>query len=147
MRIPILPATLSLLAFLSPAAVIARITGISAPRIIKPGEPFQISVLTQDYIQAVYDVAIVFGISPGRAYPNSLGSVISSEYLGPSKSNTVDTLNFTVMMDESTTKGKAILTASLMSLYGALHSPMLDSFNVTVDLGDATSAETVASGP
>lgn len=69
----------------------ARIYGISAPSTVAPGVPFTISVLTQNYIQTVYDVAIVFGISPGAGYPGTMGTVLASEYLGPDKSNVVST--------------------------------------------------------
>jgi hypothetical protein len=42
-------------------------------------------------------------------------------------------------------KGPAVITASLMSLYGAAASPTLTNYNVTVTFGDATSTNYVSS--
>lgn len=123
----------------------ARIIGISAPSTVAPGVPFTISVLTQNYIQTVYDVAIGFGISAGAGYPGTLGNVLATEYLGPDKSNVITPLNFTVSVSESFAKGEATIAASLMSLYGASSAPTLGEWNVTVTVGDATSEEYISS--
>lgn len=63
----------------------ARINGIAVPATIKPGEEFDAIILSSNYIQSVYDVAIAFGYTPGDGYPGSLGQVIDSFYLGPGK--------------------------------------------------------------
>jgi hypothetical protein len=65
------------------AAAEARIYGIAVPDVIKPGEGFNAIILTENYIQRVYDVAIAFGYKPAGAFPDSLGTVLDSFYLGP----------------------------------------------------------------
>jgi hypothetical protein len=61
----------------------ARIVGISVPETIQPGGGFNAIIETENYIQSVYDVAIVFGVAPGAGYPGELGNVMDSFYLGP----------------------------------------------------------------
>lgn len=65
----------------------ARIVGIAIPDTIQAGGGFNAVIETENYIQAVYDVAIVFGVAPGVGYPGSLGNVMDSFYLGPEQSN------------------------------------------------------------
>lgn len=65
----------------------ARIVGIAVPETIAPGSTVQATVLTENYIQSVYDVAIVFGYANGDGFPESLGTVLSSSYLGPGMSS------------------------------------------------------------
>jgi hypothetical protein len=68
--------------FLNPTD--ARIEGIAVPATIKPGQPgFNAVIISANYIQSVYDVAIAFGAAPGSGFPDSLGSVAGSFYLGP----------------------------------------------------------------
>ena len=62
-----------------------RIIGIQVPKTIKPGEDFEAIIISENYIQSVYDVAIAFGYSPGKGFPGSLGQVADSFYLGPGK--------------------------------------------------------------
>ena len=62
-----------------------RIEGIAVPRVIKPGEGFNIKLLTSNYIQSVYDVSVAVGVAPGSGFPDALGSVLGSYYLGPRK--------------------------------------------------------------
>lgn len=64
----------------------ARITGISVPGTIRPGDGFNMYILVGDYPQDVYDVAIAVGCNAGAGYFDSLGSVASSYYLGPGES-------------------------------------------------------------
>jgi hypothetical protein len=123
----------------------AIITGITAPATIAPGQPFIITLNTANYIQAVYNVAAAFGIADGKGYPQSLGTVIDSEYLGPSKSNILDPINFTVQIDADTPTGPHLLSAAVFSLYGAVAGPGTDYYNVTVTVGSETSTETVTS--
>jgi hypothetical protein len=123
----------------------AVIVGLQAPSTIVPGENFTISLLTADYSQSVYDVAAAFGFALGTGFPGELGTVIASEYLGPSKSNTVERLDFTVQVDPSTPQGSAVLAASVFSLYGAGADPTLTRYNVTVQVGTVVSSDFVAS--
>jgi hypothetical protein len=77
---------------LSTAALVAladaRITGISVPETIKPGDTITAYIKSSNYIQTVYDVAIAFGYGPGAGTPQSLGLVAATMYLGPSTSTT-----------------------------------------------------------
>jgi hypothetical protein len=66
----------------------AKIYGITAPHTVAPGKPFNIILNVEGYIQPVYDVAVAVGINPELNYPTSLGLVLGSQYLGPTKSNT-----------------------------------------------------------
>ncbi|KAH7000176.1 hypothetical protein EDB80DRAFT_104808 [Ilyonectria destructans] len=117
----------------------ARINGISVPATIKPGDTFDVIIESSNYIQTVYDVAIAVGYAPGTGYPDSLGSVADSFYLGPDESNQLHSFNKTITIPSSVSKGKGIVTASLMSLYGAAYSPTLSDYNVSVTFGDKTS--------
>lgn len=127
----------------------ARIVGIAAPATIVPGKPFTLTLLTENYIQSVADIAVAWGFSPPPGFPYSLGSLASSAYLGPDKSNTLEnvTLEVTapaglsgVQKDE-----KAVLSAGVYSLYGASSGPTVLNANVTVNVGDQVSEETVRS--
>lgn len=66
------------------ASANAIISGIAVPETIKPGSSFQVTIETADYIQAVSDIAIAFGYQTGDGYPDCLGTVLGSFYLGPS---------------------------------------------------------------
>lgn len=69
------------------SATQARINGIAVPSTIKPGDEFDAIILSSNYIQSVYDVAIAWGYSPGDGYPDTLGTVLGSFYLGPGEWN------------------------------------------------------------
>ncbi|KAM5353842.1 hypothetical protein ACJ41O_000492 [Fusarium nematophilum] len=125
----------------------ARITGIAVPKTIKPGEEFDAIILSSNYIQSVYDVAIAFGYVPGKGYPGTIGQVADSFYLGPDESNQLHNFNKTVKIPKDAPKGKGLVTASLFSLYGASGSPTLSNYNVTVTFGDKTSKEYQSSLP
>lgn len=64
----------------------ARINGFSAPSTVVSGAPVDIKIHTENYIQAVEDVAIAFGIIGAEyAYPQTLGMPMGEKFLGPSK--------------------------------------------------------------
>lgn len=123
----------------------ARIIGLSAPATIAAGQPFTVQLLTENYIQSVYDVGAAFGIAPGSGYPAgsdypaSLGTVIGSGGIGAAGSNVVTPLSFTVAIAPGYPAGEAILSTSVMSLYGAVAGPTLTGWNVTVTIGSETS--------
>ncbi|KAK4085539.1 uncharacterized protein Triagg1_529 [Trichoderma aggressivum f. europaeum] len=117
----------------------ARIVGISVPETIAPGSTVSATVLTENYIQSVYDVAIVFGYANGAGWPESLGSVISSSYLGPDESNVTYNITRHITIPASAPKGDALISASLYSLYGATYGPTITNFNVSVTIGEYTS--------
>jgi len=127
-------ATVTLLATSS-----ARIIGLSAPSTIAAGIPFTISLLTEDYIQTVYDVGFAVGITTGVGYPQSLGQVLTSASLS-SLSNLDVPLNFTVTVPSTFEQGPATLGTSVMSLYGVENEPSLGNWNVSVTVGDSSSA-------
>lgn len=65
----------------------AHINGISVPSTIKPGDTFNVIILSSNWIQSSYDVAIAFGYATGKGFPGSLGTVADSFYLGPGMLN------------------------------------------------------------
>jgi hypothetical protein len=125
------PTLLSALTF-SLTGVNAIITGVTAPATITAGEPFIVSLTTANFIQTVYDVSVAFGVTPGSGFPDSLGVVFASAYLGPTLSNTLDTLRFTVQIPASTPVGTTLLSAAVTSLLGAEAEPVIQTYNVTV---------------
>ena len=62
-------------------ATTARIVGLAAPSKLAPGSDFQITLITEDYVQSVFDVSAAFGLSP-IVFPGTLGTYISSFYIG-----------------------------------------------------------------
>jgi len=120
----------------------ARLTGIAAPSTLAPSQPFTLTLLTENYIQSVADISVVWGFAPTPGFPLSLGAFVSSAYLGPSKSNQLQnvTIPATAPADLAQWKGKqVVLSASLFSLYGVSGTPSVANFNVTVNVGDQTS--------
>jgi hypothetical protein len=159
MRLSIVAATATLL-----AAAEARLIGIAVPDVIKPGEGFNAIIMTENYIQSVYDVAIAFGYKPAGAFPDSLGTVLDSFYLGPCtyflKNHSSHRIKANIMIDQSNQlqnvtkwvqvradapRGRQTVVASLMSLYGAGSLPVLSNWNVTVTFGDFTSNHYISS--
>ncbi|RGP75818.1 secreted nis1 [Fusarium longipes] len=139
MRFSIAAASTALLALAE-----ARITGIKVPKEIKAGEAFEAEIIRENYIQSVYDSSIVFGYSPDP-YPGTIGQVLNSIPLGKAESNKIDNLKVKLTIPESTEKGEGVVSAALLSIYGASGSPTLSEYNVTVTIGDETSTEYGAS--
>ncbi|OAG02346.1 uncharacterized protein CC84DRAFT_1009733 [Paraphaeosphaeria sporulosa] len=133
---------------LSAALTTARLTGLAAPSTLAPSSPFNLTLITENYIQSVADVSIAWGFSLAPGYPLTLGSFTSSSYLGPDKSNQLEnvTIAATAPAELEEWKGKeVVLAGSLFSLYGASGSPSLTNFNVTILVGDETSEELIRS--
>jgi hypothetical protein len=80
----------------------------------------------------IHSEPYAFGVAPGAGYPDSLGNIMASEYLGPAKSNTLSPITFTVTLPQGTQNGRYTLSASVMSLYGVEHEPVLSPFNTTI---------------
>jgi hypothetical protein len=119
----------------------ARIVGIAAPPTLAPNSTFTLTLVTENYIQTVADVAVAWGFQfPTAAYPNgfpnTLGSFAGSAYLGPSKSNTLGnvTVQAVAPVGEAWEGKTAVLSVGLFSLYGASGSTVVGAFNVTVDI-------------
>jgi hypothetical protein len=110
----------------------AIITGVTAPSTVYAYNPFTVTLTTANYIQSVYDVAVAFGVAPGAAFPDSLGNVMSSAFLGPSKSNILTLIAFDVTLPAGTGNGEHMLTAAVYSLFGAGYAPTVTQFNTTV---------------
>ncbi|KAF4980476.1 hypothetical protein FZEAL_3521 [Fusarium zealandicum] len=123
----------------------ARIVGIKVPKTIQPGEKFDAVIVTESYIQSVYDVAIAFGYSNGEGFPGTLGTPVGSYYLGPKASNKLQSFNRTLTIPKDAQKGEGVVSASLFSLYGRSSAQTLSDYNVTVTFGDKTSTEYKAS--
>lgn len=127
----------------------ARIIGISAPSTVAPNEPFNLTLLTEGYIQTVADISVAWGYT-FTPYNKTIGSLVSSAYLGPDKSNTRENVTVPATAPASFNGtsyfGKDIvLTAAVTSLYGASGSVTTQGFSVTVKVGDETSEDVVAS--
>lgn len=105
----------------------------------------RVVVESGNYIQSVADVAIAFGIATGKGYPDSLGTLLTSEYLGPALSNSLDNITFPIVIPGNIPKGESVFAASLFSLYGASTSPTLTNYNVSITVGDTTSGDYVSS--
>lgn len=112
----------------------AIITGVTAPSTVYAYNPFTVTLTTANYIQSVYDVAVGFGVAPGKGFPGSLGNVMSSAFLGPSKSNILTPITFDVTLPAGTQNGEYVLTASVFSLFGAAYSPSTTEFNTTITI-------------
>lgn len=124
----------------------ARITGFYAPKTIAPNSEIKLLVEGEDYIQSIQDVAIAFGLQHGTSpTPDSLGTLLGSQYLGPNQSNVVGNITAIVQIPAHTQRGETTLTASLFSLLGALYEPDTEDFQVTVNVGKFTSSEYVFS--
>ncbi|KND91591.1 hypothetical protein TOPH_03782 [Tolypocladium ophioglossoides CBS 100239] len=123
----------------------ARITGIAVPETIRPGDSFNATIHSSNYIQSVFDVAITFGYAAGDGYPDSLGLVAASICLGKDQSNQMNDFKKWITIPASVPKGRGIVTASLTSLYGAVAMPVLSNYNVTITFGDVTSSNYVSS--
>ncbi|UKZ79431.1 hypothetical protein TrVFT333_007185 [Trichoderma virens FT-333] len=122
----------------------ARIVGIAVPETVAPGATIEATILTENYIQSVYDVAIVFGYAAGNGFLSL--SAVSLPPTTSDPSNVSGNLTRSITIPASAQKGeKALISASLMSLYGAVYGPTLTNFNVSVTVGDATSS-TLKSG-
>ncbi|KAM0236846.1 hypothetical protein ACHAPO_004888 [Fusarium lateritium] len=135
MRFSVAAASTALLALAE-----ARITGIKVPKEIKAGEAFEAIVVRENYIQSVFDSSIVFGYSPDP-YPGTIGQVLDSVPLGKGESNQIEDLKVKLTVPESAQKGEGVVSAALLSVYGASGSPTLSEYNVTVTIGDKTSTE------
>ncbi|KAG5665698.1 hypothetical protein HG530_005947 [Fusarium avenaceum] len=140
MRFSIAAASTALLALTE-----ARITGIKVPKEIKVGEAFEAIIVRENYIQSVYDSSIVFGYAPEGAYPGTIGQVADSFNLGKKESNKIEPLKEKLTIPAGATKGKGLVTAALLSIYGASGSPTITQYNVTVTFGDKTSKDYVES--
>ncbi|KAF1931099.1 uncharacterized protein M421DRAFT_417746 [Didymella exigua CBS 183.55] len=127
----------------------ARIYGIEVPSTLAPNSTFNLTIITGNYVQSVADISVAWGYSLAPGYPETLGSFIQSSYLGPNKSNTLDNITIEATVPASlgsdSWNGSLILSAGVYSLYGASSSPVIDGFNVTVQIGEETSEETVSS--
>jgi hypothetical protein len=132
----------------------ARIIGLSAPSALTPNSTFTFTLLTENYIQSVADVAVAWGfqrVTPANptGYPYTLGSFTNSSYLGPEKSNTlanvtVDAVVPAALGDESW-KGDVVFSVAVMSLYGASGGPSTAGWNVTVKIGEGEGSGVVSS--
>lgn len=132
------------------SAASARIVGIAAPAVLAPNSTFNLTLLTENYIQAVADISVSWGYAKAPGFRLSLGYFDQSAFLGPNKSNVLQ--NITVpatvpadLADAALWSGDLVLAAAVHSLLGKSHAPVVEGFNVTVRVGEETSEELVAS--
>ncbi|KAH9833615.1 hypothetical protein Tdes44962_MAKER08773 [Teratosphaeria destructans] len=117
-------------AILSSAISLASLTAARIP----------LNILTEGYIQNVQDISVTFGIWPqDTAYPQTLGKLISTKYIGPDDSNVSDrNLTHYTHIPSDTPKGPATLTAAAFSFYGARLNGVVTYYTVNITVGDAT---------
>ncbi|SMQ54170.1 unnamed protein product [Zymoseptoria tritici ST99CH_3D7] len=121
----------------------ARISGIAAPSVIAPDSTFNVTILTENYIQSVKDISASFALS-STAADGFLGvEYLGSFYLGPKNSNILT--NITLEVTAPSTTNAKFLTAAITSLYGASNGPVTEQFSVPITFGDETSDETTVS--
>ncbi|KAK0876895.1 hypothetical protein LTR87_009244 [Friedmanniomyces endolithicus] len=126
------------------SAVSARIAGIAAPESIAAGSDFSITIITENYIQAVLDLSAAFGLTT-KVYPDSLGPYLTSVYLGPTQSNIRTNISVPASVPSSYNVGSTYhLIAAITSLYGAGHSPTTTLFDLAVTVSNATSSSLIA---
>ncbi|KAF1955061.1 hypothetical protein CC80DRAFT_493403 [Byssothecium circinans] len=133
-------------ALLAPLST-AILTGISVPATLAPSAPYTITLLSENYIQAVADVAVAWGYAtPASAYPRTLGGYTSSSYLGPDKSNQLEnvTVETTAPAELGNLGTEAVVSVSLFSLFGKGGTPSVQTWNVTVGVGESVSGEVVS---
>ena len=68
----------------------ARIVGVGIPQTIKPGDTFNLIIVSENYIQSVTDVSIAVGYASGVAPIDSLGRFVNAFYLGRKSIDTRD---------------------------------------------------------
>jgi hypothetical protein len=130
------------LSLLSLPLASARIIGLAAPSTLTPNTTFSLTLLTENYIQSVADVAVAWGFQTPTAnnptgYPLTLGSFTNSSYLGPEKSNTLENVTVEATVPAGLEAGKdSVLSVAVMSLYGASGGPITTAWNVTVHIGE-----------
>lgn len=140
MRLSSLPTTATILSLSTLTS--ARIIGLAAPSTITPSTPFNITLLTENYIQSVADIAVAWGFQiPTSAnptgYPYTLGSFANSSYLGPNKSNVLENVTVEASVPATLETGKdVVLGVAVMSLYGASAGPVTTGWNVTIHVGE-----------
>jgi hypothetical protein len=132
MRLSTLISTISLTSLTS-----ARIIGLAAPSTLTPNSTFTLTLLTENYIQSVSDIAVVWGYQTPtptnpQGYPYTLGRFANSSYLGPESSNTLENVTIQAVVPEGLEEGEQVLGVAVMSLYGASSGPVTFGWNVTV---------------
>ncbi|EOA86520.1 hypothetical protein ACJQWK_08799 [Exserohilum turcicum] len=131
----------------------AAIAGFTVPKVIVAGEPFTLTLVSQNISnQANLDVAVAWGFSNGTGFLGTLGRHYNSTGLGWPLSNrggnNID-LNVTApeQLDgfEYTPGANLTLTIGVYSIYGVSGGYNLVTWNNTVTVGDEVSSETVTS--
>jgi hypothetical protein len=59
----------------------AVITGITAPWTLAPNTTFSLTLISENYIQTVADVAVAWGFDLAPAHPGALGPYFDSAYV------------------------------------------------------------------
>ncbi|EAT91564.1 hypothetical protein HBI56_219410 [Parastagonospora nodorum] len=127
----------------------ARIVGVATPSTLAPNATFPITLINENYIQAVSEIAAAWGFeTPARAFPYTLGqSGTASSYLGPTFSTSLENVTLVGTVPGHLENGSDyVFSVAVMSLYGASHGPITESWNVTVKIGqDQDDEDIVAS--
>lgn len=124
----------------------ARIVGVATPSTLTPNATFPITLINENYIQAVSEIAAAWGFAtPAQAFPYTLGqSGTSSSYLGPKPSTSLENATLVGTVPGNLESGSEyVFSVAVMTLYGVSHGPVTESWNVTVKIGQEQDDEDI----
>ncbi|KAF8310785.1 hypothetical protein DL93DRAFT_2230090 [Clavulina sp. PMI_390] len=119
----------------------ARVVGIKVPATIHPGTPFPATILTESYIQNVYDYYMVFGMAPRNSAAGGLNELLGLgvDLVAINEYNTAHgafNVSLTIPSNYNPDEGgeKVNLRASVFSTTGASQETWVSNWdtNVTV---------------
>ncbi|EUC51029.1 hypothetical protein COCMIDRAFT_79993 [Bipolaris oryzae ATCC 44560] len=125
----------------------AAIYGITVPAVLSPNATFPLTFISNIDQSSALDVAVAYGFSAPPAYRGALGFNYKTIYLAGEDSDYQMGTNYTVdvVAPEAIAgyNGSVVVTASVYQIFGYSGVYRLNSFNVTVDVGDASSDDGV----
>jgi len=124
----------------------ARIVGVATPSTLAPNATFPITLINENYIQAVSEIAAAWGFAtPAQAFPYTLGQYgTNSSYLGPKPSTSLENVTLVGTAPGNLESGSNyVFSIAVMTLYGVSHAPVTESWNVTVKIGQEQDDEDV----
>jgi hypothetical protein len=128
----------------------ARITGFNSPREIKPGDKFDITLITDNATEPVEELSVSWGYAEAGVEDKNykLGKWISTELLGPAKSNTKDNLTIEAVapMELANNRRENILTVTVHEAEGKTGKSVVKGFRVGFITADRTTESQLISG-
>ncbi|CAG7565361.1 unnamed protein product [Fusarium equiseti] len=128
----------------------ARIIGMSAPANIKPGAPFDIILKTGKSSEPTQEISVSWGytsaVNGNENY--ELGNYVTTQYLGPSKSNTKGDIVIKATAPKELAKWKdpeTVLTVAVHQAVGKTATSVVNGYIVGFNIAKQTSARQVIS--